>query len=266
MRFDGRKFAQKIENEVREEVLQLKGRPLIVSVLVGNDAASELYTKLKKQMAERVGIGFEVLRLEEGVGVDRIKNEIESLNQRDEVGGIMVQMPIPGMSRQIQNEIVSSINIDKDVDGLRWEESGVMPATVRAVILILSEIEKSVEGLWEKRVVVVGDRGSVGRPLVHYLRQRGVEVLGVNSETVEPMRTVLAGEIVIACTGKEGLIDKEMVRDSVIAIDVGAPRGEMTSGVYEKARVSVEVPGGVGPVTVVSLMKNMVELGERDGR
>ncbi len=259
MKIDGRKLAKEIEERVKVKVREMKIRPRIVSVLVGSDPASELYIRLKKQVAERVGIEFEIYKIN-GIWhtAYSLQKEIQEIGKREDVDEVMVQMPIPGLTREEQGEVVKMIPLKKDVDGLRWEESGIQPATVRAIFAILEKIVKIEKNLWKKKFVVVGARGMVGKPLVHYLRERGVEVSEVEWDTEEPTRMVLAGEVVISCVGKEGVVTGNMVHKGAIVIDVGSPKGDMTREVYEKASISVEVPGGVGPVTVVSLMENVV--------
>ncbi len=258
MIFDGRAFAKEIERIVKERVEAMSNKPKILSILVGQDPASELYTRLKKQAAERVGIEFEEVRLES-------HREIEKVIGSSDADGIMIQMPIPGLSREEMQDLVKLIPLEKDVDGLRWEESGVMPATVRAILSIIDKIAQSQiinsPILKSVRYVVVGSHGSVGKPLVHFLRKGGVgQITEVNSDTVEMKERILEGEVVISCTGRAGLITQEMVRPGVIAIDVGSPRGELTQGVYQKASVATPVPWGVGPVTVSCLMENAINL------
>ena len=280
--FDGKNFANTIEKRIKARVAVMEKKPKIVSVLVGSDPASELYTKLKKQKAERVGIEFEIVRLDEGMSKKDLQERIREIGERGEGSGVMVQMPIPGITREEQEEILEAIPLAKDVDGLRWEESGVMPATVRAIMMILQNIadhkiqnsksqisnniqiqnknNKTGKNFWRQKFVVVGARGSVGRPLVHYLRERGVRgVAEVEWDSEEPARMVLAGEVVISCVGKMGIVSAEMIADGATVIDVGSPVGDITKEAYEKASVSVEVPGGVGPVTVVSLMESSLE-------
>ena len=102
----------------------------------------------------------------------------------------------------------------------------------------------------------------MGRPLCYYLRQKGVEVVEVEWDTKEPTRRLLEGQVVISCVGKARVVTGEMVREGAIVVDVGAPVGDMTSEVYQKASVAVAVPGGVGPVTIASLLQNAVEMHE----
>jgi methylenetetrahydrofolate dehydrogenase (NADP+)/methenyltetrahydrofolate cyclohydrolase len=261
MIFDGKAFAREIEEQAKAEVEKMAVKPKIVSIVVGDDPASVLYTRLKQTAAKRVGIQFEVVKLDKDSRFEEIDSRIRQIGKREDVTGVMVQLPIPGLQGQALQDVLSAIPLNKDVDGLRWEESKVIPATVRAILAILDKIESTTTyDLRSKDYVVLGARGAVGRPLVHFLKERGVEVAEVEWDTPEPTRTVLAGDIVISCTGKEGLVTGQMVRAGAIVIDVGAPKGEMTSEVYQKASVAVAVPNGVGPVTVASLMANAVGL------
>ncbi len=170
-------------------------------------------------------------------------------------------MPIPGVVGDELNQIISAIPLEKDVDGLRWEESKITPATVRAVLSIVDEIASD-----KTKFAVLGSAGAVGRPLVHFLKERGVEVSEIEWDTKNVTDLTLKAEVVISCVGRAGLVTGEMVRDSVIVIDVGMSEvegkvvGDMTQEVYQRASMAVGVPGGVGPVTIASLMANAVDI------
>lgn len=269
MIFDGRAFAKEIESEVAYKVRNFVKKPKIVSVLVGDDPASALYTKLKKSAAERVGIVFDVIKLDVSSQILDVRKNVEQYGRDKSVTGVMVQLPIPGLTHEDQQKVVAAIPLAKDVDGLLWERSGVKPAAVRAVLSILERIEKDAKiKMQNANIVVLGAGGAVGRPLVTYLREMGVAVGEIEHDT--PQQTVSAlladAQVVISCVGKAGLVQAEMVRDGLIAIDVGMSEvdgkivGDMTREVYQKASVAVPVPGGVGPVTVASLMANAGEL------
>jgi len=242
MIFDGRAFAKEIEAALRLRLRSGVRVPKIVSVVVGDDPASVLYTKLKQQAAERVGIEFEIRH--------DLEN-LEMIGKREDVDGMMVQLPLPEGLRGETPKLLAAIPLAKDVDGLRWEESHILPATVRAVLAIVDKI-----AMGKTKFVVLGARGVVGRPLVYFLRERGVEVLEVEWDTPEPTRRVLVGDVVISCIGKVGCVTGEMVKEGAVVIDVGSPHGDMTQEVYDKASVAVEVPGGVGPVTIACLLQN----------
>jgi methylenetetrahydrofolate dehydrogenase (NADP+) / methenyltetrahydrofolate cyclohydrolase len=255
MIFDGKAFARKIEEQLIYRVRNLIKKPRIVSILVGDDPASALYTRLKKQAAERVGIAFEVVYTTK----DALVQTIAEASDRSD--GVMLQLPIPGLQGQALKEVLLAIPLEKDVDGLRWEESKIMPATVRGILSLIDEIARD-----KTKFAVLGSRGSVGRPLVHFLKQRGAVVSEIELDTPEPTRSLLEGEVVISCVGKAGLVTADMINSISIAIDVGMSQvdgkvvGDMTQEVYQKASIAVPVPGGVGPVTIASLMANAVEI------
>ena len=268
MIFDGKTFAREIEQKIKTDVEKLGKKIKIVSILVGADPASALYTKLKKAAAERVGINFEVVKIaSEKLHVESLSSVIEEIGEREDVTGVMVQLPIIGLQGLALKEVLSAIPLNKDVDGLRWEESGIIPATVRAVLTIIDTIAKD-----KTKFVVLGARGAVGRPLVHFLGERGVVVSEVEWDTPLPFGRLPKGEVVISCVGKAGLVIGEMVSDGLIAIDVGMSLpaqagevdgkvvGDMTREVYDKCSVAVPVPRGVGPVTIACLLKNVVEI------
>lgn len=254
MKFDGKIFAAEIETKVKNKVRNFVLKPKIVSVLVGDDPASALYTKLKKAAAERVGVQFEIVKEKEEVTSEKLRKILEAVGKREDVIGVMVQLPLPRESRKDTEEILSAIPLDKDVDGLRYPDSGVVPPVVMAILNVVEKI-----GGNPQKFVVIGASGFVGSATCRELEKMGKEVIKVDSATKDVRDLVLQGDIVISCVGKEGVVNGDMVRDGLIAIDVGAPRGDMTSEVYQKASVSVEVPGGIGPVTISCLMQSVVD-------
>lgn len=258
--FDGRAFAREIEERVRLDVERMRVKPKVASILVGGDPASVTYSRLKQAAAERVGIQFEIVKLEKSSNqASIIKQKIEELGERKDVDGLMVQLPVPGLQGVTLKEVLSMIPLSKDVDGLRWEESNITPATVRAILLILEKMVLDYKlRIGDAKIVVVGARGSVGRPLVNRLKKRSEEV--VELDLGDNLGRVKEGKVVVSCTGQPGLITGEMVTAGVMAIDVGSPSGDMTLGVYEKASVYVPSPGGVGPVTIASLLANACDI------
>ena len=260
MIIDGRMVASELEKELAAKVVVLGDKPKIVSILVGSDPASLLYSELKEKAARRVGIDFEILKVDEIVKEDLI-DLVRKVAAKEQVTGVMLQLPIPNITGLELNEVLKAIPLSKDVDGMRWEESGIMPATVSAVIHLINNIERTIQGsLLDKKVVVVGARGAVGRPLVYYLKKLGYRnVAEVEWDTTSPADIIRTGEVVISCVGKEGLVTTEMVTAGSIVIDVGAPRGDMMKEVYDNARIAVGVPNGVGPVTIACLMNNVLD-------
>lgn len=284
MKFDGKALAKRIEDDVKVRVAALVTKPKIVSVLVGDDPASVLYTSLKEQAANRVGIGFEVQRMS-NIEDRELIAKISEIGAREDVTGLMIQLPLPGVSRKDTELILAAIPIKKDVDGLRYPESQVVPPVVKAIMAILdgianSQFSNSLPAVSSAQLmqdgqilklgtyVVVGAKGFVGSGVMEQLKIRGIEAIGVDREGAEPASlpaqtgTLLAGDVVISCVGSEGIIKEGMVKPGAIVIDVGAPKGDITKDVYQNASISVEVPGGVGPVTIACLMANAVELND----
>lgn len=255
MRFDGKAFAKELEEKLRDRVGKLGRKLRAVSIVVGDDPASIKYSELKRAAAERVGIDFLVEKIE-GNRSQEIEKRIVELGSRRDVDGVMVQLPVPNLQGQELATVLAEIPLDKDMDGLRWEESGVTPATVRAILSILDKIaENSKFEIRNSKIVVVGAKGAVGRPLVAKLKERGIEVIEL--DLGDELERIREGQVVISCTGQEGLITREMIQKGAIVIDVGAPKPDMTEEVYAKASVYVPSPGGVGPVTIVSLLTNL---------
>ena len=173
MIIDGSKVAEKLELELSNKVGNLVLRPKIVSILVGEDPASLLYSRLKEKTAERVGIKFEIVKIPFADKAE-LTNLVRQLSGRSEVTGVMLQLPIPNISGEELNQVIATIPLTKDVDGMRWAESGVMPATVRAVITLLAKIESDTQdSLVNKKVVVVGARGAGG---IRLTKQKSSEV------------------------------------------------------------------------------------------
>ncbi|MFZ2199519.1 MAG: bifunctional 5,10-methylenetetrahydrofolate dehydrogenase/5,10-methenyltetrahydrofolate cyclohydrolase [Microgenomates group bacterium] len=266
MKFDGKAFALEIEDKVKNKVRNFVLKPEIVSVLVGDDPASALYTKLKKAAAERVGITFEIYHYT-NEPLDHLRDKVIEIGSRVEVTGVMVQLPLPGVSRKDMDLILQTIPLDKDVDGLRYPESGVVPPVVKAILDVIVEIEKTQSSeLRLQKYVIIGASGFVGSATCRELEKMGKEVIKIDSDTQDAKDLMLQGDIIISCVGKEGVVTEDMVREGAVVIDVGAPRGDMTKEVYQKASVSVEVPGGIGPVTIASLLQNAVDIyGRRKG-
>jgi methylenetetrahydrofolate dehydrogenase (NADP+)/methenyltetrahydrofolate cyclohydrolase len=232
--------------------------------------------------------------------VDEVRELIGDFNRDEGVHGVMVQLPMElelGIRNQesglLQLDILSSIAPEKDVDCLTPENLGrvvageprYLPATVRAVVWILHEALKVGEGqrfikeieetppslpltgeelIKGKRVVVVGGGLEVGRPLVSLLSNLGATVLWARSSERDLGKITRQGEVVISAVGKRGLISGDMVQEGVVAIDVGSPDGDLEfESVKEKASFITPVPGGVGPVTVVNLLENVVGSAKR---
>lgn len=254
MRFDGKKFAAEIERKL----VGSTGR--LVILLTADNESGKIYSKKKQELGERIGVKVDVIETEVG----EIAELLRGYGADESVDGLMVQLPI-GLSKEETQKILDLIPVGKDVDGLTSEnlkmiatgEQWFLPATVKAVGKIVDEaIRETGLDIERMKVAVVGSEGVVGRPLVWQLKRFGFEVgefdLGSDFSQLKSF------DVIISAVGKEGLIKPEMVKDGVVAIDVGFPKGDFSPDVEEKAAFFTPVPGGVGPVTVVCLFENLV--------
>ncbi len=265
--FDGKEFSKKILTEVKTDITditeKLGRRPKMVTIYNPGDKASRVYTQIKEKKAVELGIDFEKLSVDQ-LSVDQLSQKVKELNSHKTVDGVMIQMPLLGI-RNSDLEIAGAITPGKDVDGLN-PGSGVMPATVRAVLKILNYVTTTLSdpppnlGGGRGVVLVVGNKGLVGERLFSHLTNLSFSHLwGMDKEDWDPEK-IKTADVVISCTGQAGLIKPEMVKEGVICIDVGYPTGDFEPDVAQKAAFFTPVPGGVGPVTVAMLFANLVDL------
>ncbi|HJZ06007.1 hypothetical protein A2634_01140 [Candidatus Amesbacteria bacterium RIFCSPHIGHO2_01_FULL_48_32] len=249
MIFDGKKFAGEIEKILRDEVIKLGKRLKLVTIVDPANPASVTYTNLKAAMAARLGVDFEI---QKSNNKSQIKSKIQKLNVDSDVDGIMVQMPFPNAKF-----LIDLIDPRKDIDGLR-EDSPYKPAVVRAICEILISnfefLNKSQAPKSKTQICVVGSKGFVGSRLMRELPG----AVGMDKGDFDPS-VLLRASVIVSATGQAGLIKPDMVKEGVVAIDVGYPKGDFDPEVVKKTAFFTPVPGGVGPVTVVMLFKNLVD-------
>ena len=262
---DGERLARKREVALKIKVDQLRKKGIklkLVTIVMKDDEAGLLYSRLKKEAGKRVGIELEKVLVEDSAR-EKIEELIRKYNEDEKVGGIMIQRPSmkwgknKGMKRQEFEDwwekIVEKIDVQKDVDGLR-EQSKFLMAVVKAVMLVKKETDKK----WGN-AAVVGSKGMVGRKLIEYLEKRDVDVKGFDLND-DLNKELIKADWVISAAGKENLIKGEMIKKGTGIIDVGWPKGDVDfDSVKEKAGVITPVPGGIGPLTVISLLENLVK-------
>lgn len=249
MIFDGKRFAEDLEKKLIESG-KLAGKSLLILQCDGSDKESK-YVELKRKAGERMGVNTKVRICEfTKIGIEGFKKEIE------EFDGVLVQLPIVGANKKEAEEILSLIPVEKDVDGLN-PASKFVPAAVSAIEKIMGEAMKA--GAFEfdiyLRVGVVGAKGMVGRRLVKRLRDQGYVV--AEFDLGDDFSGLINCDVVVSATGQAGLIKPEMIGEGVVAIDLGYPKGDFDLNVEKKAKFFTPVPGGIGPVTVVSLFENL---------
>ncbi len=268
---DGGPVARAIRKEVRggvEALMRERGvRPCLAAVLVGNDPASEVYVAGKQRDCERVGITSRLVRLPEDCTRERLVATLAQLSADREVHGILVQQPLPPQLDAA--EASALVDPGKDVDGLTpvqagrllRGEPGFVPCTPLGVMEILRFYEIPVAG---RHAVVVGRSTLVGRPVALLLLHANATVTICHSRTADLPAMTRQGDILVAATGRPGLIRPDMVRPGVAVIDVGITRtdtglvGDVDPAVGEVAELT-PVPGGVGPMTRAMLLRNTLE-------
>jgi methylenetetrahydrofolate dehydrogenase (NADP+)/methenyltetrahydrofolate cyclohydrolase len=259
--FDGKKFAEWKEARLMGKVSAFKEKgvfPRMVSILVGDDPASKIYLKLKKKASERVGIGMGILEVDESILPQKLIGIINKLNKNKDVHGIMLQLPMPERILDSKSEILNSIDPRKDVDGLT-DNSPFVPAVARAVSDIVNFAIKSLACVVKKAVVVGGD-GTVGKSVTIELRRLGFKVSPCDKNTRDFYAKLHEADLIVSATGVSDLIKGDMIKEGAIIIDVGAPKGDVSfEDVFKRASFITPVPGGVGPVTVASLLENVVD-------
>ncbi len=264
---DGKAVATRIREQVREEVAGMATPPGLATILVGDDPASAVYVRMKREDCAEVGIESFHHEPPADVAQDDLAALIESLNADDRVHGILLQLPLP--EHLDQDPLIASIDPIKDVDGLTPLSAGLLaqgrgeamaPCTPAGVMELLNEAGVEVEGA---RAVVVGRSILVGKPLATLLLAANATVTHCHSRTRDLASVCREADILIAAAGQPGLITGEMVGEGAVVIDVGTNRvdGELTGDVEfesaaERAAAITPVPGGVGPMTRAMLLVN----------
>lgn len=270
---DGKKVSQKIKADIRLFVEDRKNNneslPKIASILVGNDSGSIYYQDFQEKIAKDLGVEFEKIRLAENVSQSDLKSLICSLNESEEVNGIMLLMPLP--SHIDESEITNSISAKKDIDCLSEVtvgrfykgEKSYKPCTPYSVITLIKEYGVNLEG---KNVAIVGRSNIVGKPLVQMFLNENATVTICHSRTKHLKEVTKRADIVVVAIGKPKFIDESYISEGAIVIDVGTTKfeGKITGdvnfeSVKDKASLITPVPGGVGALTTTLLFKNLCE-------
>lgn len=283
---DGKATAKAIKNEIAEEVKKItstnKRPPHLAAVLVGHDGGSETYVAYKIKDCEEVGFKSSLIRFEDDVTEDVLIAQIKKLNEDEDLDGFIVQLPLPGHIDE--QKIIEAIDPDKDVDGFHPVNVGKtvigLPSFVSATPLGIVELIKryNIETSG-KNCVIVGRSNIVGRPLSVLMSQKAINstVTVAHSRTKNLKEVCASADILIAALGAPEFIQEDMVKEGAVVIDVGTTRvksEETKSGFRLKGDVDFKnvapkcsyitpVPGGVGPMTRVSLLLNTLEAAKR---
>ena len=269
---EGKPIALEIQGKIKEAVKSLNFTPVLASVMVGENSASEIYVKSQKKIAESLGINYQFHKLKADISEEGLIKFIEKLNSDHSINGIILLMPLPA---QIDcKKVIRQISPDKDVEGIHPLNIGklllgkehISPCTAGAVMELLKATGINLYG---KEVVVVGWSEIVGKPIAMLLLEKlaTVHICHIGTSLAGNLeKHVRQAEVLIAAAGKPGLIKGAWIKDGAIVVDVGINHlnnkivGDVEfESASKHAAYITPVPGGVGPLTVTILMRNLVE-------
>ena len=278
---DGKKISEDILNEIHLKVQERANQglkiPHLAAILVGDDGPSETYVNSKIKACEKVGFNSSLFNYDKNISEEKLIHEIELVNNNDDIDGFIVQLPLPSSINQ--NNILNSVNPNKDVDGFHPINYGKMtlgvnsfiPATPYGILQLFQRYKIDLEG---KKCLVIGRSQIVGRPISILLSQSNefcnATVTLAHSRTINLDLLTLDSDVIISAIGKPEFLKAEMVKEGAIIVDVGISRVKDASSqkgyrivgdvdfknVSKKASYITPVPGGVGPMTIAMLLSN----------
>lgn len=270
---DGKKISAQIKEELKEKTARLKEKGITVTlavIQVGKDPASSVYVGNKKKACEYVGIRSLAYELEEDTSEDELLSLIEELNKREDVNGILVQLPLPAQINE--DKVIRMIDPKKDVDGFHPQsvgalcigQPGFVSCTPAGIIQLLKRSGIEIEG---KECVVIGRSNIVGKPMALLLLRENGTVTVAHSRTKNLEEIARRADILIVAVGKPKMVTASFVKEGAVVIDVGIHRNSENKlcgdvdfdSVADKCSAITPVPGGVGPMTIAMLMHNCVE-------
>ncbi len=264
---DGKKIAKKLREDIAKEVKGYSRPPGLAVILVGTDPASEVYVKNKTRACVEVGFYSDQLHKSANITQEELLSEIYRLNEHETIDGILVQLPLP--KHIDENAILEAILPEKDVDGFSSENIGklmqnkpfISPCTPKGIMTMLESLDYNLKG---KDCIIIGASNIVGRPMAMELLNSGATVTVCNSSTKDITKKTKEADVIIAAAGVTHLVNGDWVKDGAVIIDVGINRldnGKLTGDVdfdtvKDKVSAISPVPGGVGPMTIATLLEN----------
>jgi methylenetetrahydrofolate dehydrogenase (NADP+)/methenyltetrahydrofolate cyclohydrolase len=266
MILDGKKIADMRQKILKEEIGSSGLSPRLATIIVGSDPASQMYIRMKHRACEQVGIGSVGRELSGDATTGQVLEAVTQLNNADDIHGILVQLPLP---KHVDSErVIAAVRPDKDVDGFNPFNLGLLfsgrprfvPCTPKGIMTLLAEYKIELAGT---RAVVIGRSIDVGRPMAALLMNADATVTVCHSKTKDLAYEVNRADILVSAVGKAHFITREMVRPGAVVIDVGINQlnGKLVgdvdfAAVKDIASAITPVPGGVGPMTIATLMEN----------
>lgn len=270
---DGKKVSSTVKEQVKNETAELKAKgitPGLAVILVGDDPASRVYVNNKKKACEYVGFRSEEFALPATTSQKELLDLVEQLNEREDINGILCQLPLP--EGHDDNAVIEAISPLKDVDAFHKQNVGrimigdydFLPCTPAGIMEMLHAYDISVDG---KNCVVIGRSNIVGKPMAMLLLHENGTVTICHSRTKNLKEITSQADILVAAVGKPKFVTADMVKDGAVVIDVGMDRDENGKlcgdvdfeNVKDKCSYITPVPGGVGPMTIATLMKNTLK-------
>jgi len=272
---DGKKIAEQLRDKIKSDIKKISddNKPGLAVILIGEHAASQIYVRNKEKFANEVGINSSVLRFDENISEEDLKNEIKKLNDDPNVHGILVQLPLP--KHISQKDIIQSIDPNKDVDGfhpinvgnLSSGNDAMVPCTPLGCYYLIKKVIPNLSGL---NAVVIGRSNINGKPMAQLLLRENCTVTIVHSKTKNIEEICKCGDIIIAAVGKAKMVKSDWVKDTAVIIDVGINRIEINGknkivgdvdfdNIQDKVKGISPVPGGVGPMTIACLLENTLK-------
>lgn len=272
MIIDGKKLAEEIKAKLKAEVLKLRKKLRLAIIKAGEDKVTEKFLEQKKKFGSAVGIDVRVYDLPADITTNKLREKLAEIAHIKENTGVIIQLPLP---KQINTQyILDGIIPEKDPDMLSSKSVGlfssgrskILPPVVGAIKYIFNKNNVDVKG---KKVTVIGAGRLVGKPVATWLINQGAAVTVLDENTKDISKFTKDADIIISGAGVPKLINSDMVKEGTVAIDCGASEsagrllGDFNPKVAEKALLFAPVPGGVGPLTVAMLFKNLVELAKK---
>jgi methylenetetrahydrofolate dehydrogenase (NADP+)/methenyltetrahydrofolate cyclohydrolase len=275
MVIDGKQLAEELRNNLKEKIskIDIKKKPGLTVILIGEDPASQIYVKNKEKFANEIGINSKVLRFDSDITEEKLKDEIKKLNLDENVHGILVQLPLPKHINQ--RDIIETIDPKKDVDGfhpinvgnLSSGNDAMIPCTPLGCFYLIKKVIKNLNGL---NAVVIGRSNINGKPMTQLLLRENCTVTIVHSKTKNIEAICKNADLVVAAVGIANMVKADWLKKDAVVIDVGINRMEIDGkkklvgdvdfeNVKDKVKAITPVPGGVGPMTIACLLENTLK-------